>query len=63
MTMRANAGVVRGPESWNYIYRFLGFALAIEGTTIVGRMGSLRSSYRAPVSWWRAGGSCRGADQ
>jgi hypothetical protein len=34
MTMRANADVVRGPESWNYIYRFLGFALAIEGTTI-----------------------------
>jgi hypothetical protein len=31
---RANAEVVRGPESWNYIYRFLGFALAIEGTTL-----------------------------
>jgi hypothetical protein len=34
MSMIANPGVVRGPESWNYIYRFLGFALAIEGTTI-----------------------------
>jgi hypothetical protein len=34
MSMRVDADVVRGPESWNYIYRFLGFALAIEGTTI-----------------------------
>jgi hypothetical protein len=34
MTMRADPGVVRGPENWNYIYRFLGFALAIEGTII-----------------------------
>jgi hypothetical protein len=34
MTMRANANVVRGPDSWNYVYRFLGFVLAIEGTII-----------------------------
>ena len=32
--MRTDASVVRGPESWNYIYVFLGFALAMEGTTI-----------------------------
>ena len=29
-----NAQVKRGRESWNYIYVFLGFALAIEGTII-----------------------------
>ena len=27
-------GVKRRPESWNYIYVMLGFALAIEGTII-----------------------------
>ncbi len=26
--------VIRGPESWAYIYVFLGFAIAIEGTMI-----------------------------
>jgi hypothetical protein len=29
---KASAEVHRGPESWNYIYIFLGFALSIEGT-------------------------------
>ena len=28
------ATVKRGPQSWNYIYVMLGFALAIEGTVI-----------------------------
>jgi hypothetical protein len=28
------AKVTRGPESWAYIYIFLGFALAIEGTVV-----------------------------
>jgi hypothetical protein len=31
---KASAEVHRGPESWNYIYIFLGFALSIEGTLI-----------------------------
>ena len=31
VTAKARAQVQRGPESWNYIYVFLGFMLAIEG--------------------------------
>ena len=33
-TATINAQVKRRPESWNYIYVFLGFTLAIEGDVI-----------------------------
>jgi hypothetical protein len=31
---KAYAQARQGPESWNYVYIFLGFALSIEGTII-----------------------------
>jgi hypothetical protein len=34
VTAKAQMQVRRGPESWNYIYIFLGFVLAIEGDVI-----------------------------
>jgi len=33
-SLSVSASVKRGPESWTFIYVFLGFALSIEGTTI-----------------------------
>lgn len=32
--LTANAGIIRGPESWTYLYIVFGFALSIEGTII-----------------------------
>jgi hypothetical protein len=34
MSMRVDEEVIRGLESWNYLYIVLGFALTIEGTLV-----------------------------
>lgn len=34
MKSSVNTQVIRGKESWNYIYIFLGFAISIEATVI-----------------------------
>jgi hypothetical protein len=44
ITDSATPSVIRGPQSWTYIYVALGFALAIEGT-IIQMIDPLRFPY------------------